>query len=121
MREQPTHTPGPWTTWTERSSGLRYIGKADETGEVHAIASLGLAQFPRGDVHVEADAALIAAAPELIQIAYDVLDLDDFRIGEDGLCHLCWQRAAFCETSDDCLRTHVRRAIAKARGEAVPA
>lgn len=100
-----THTPGPWTTWTERSSGLRYIGKADETGEVHAIASLGLAQFPRGDDHVEADADLIAAAPELYGALARLIDAAD----ERG------------ELQDELEFSRARRVLAKARGEAVPA
>ncbi|AKJ28808.1 hypothetical protein [Caldimonas brevitalea] len=58
------HTPGPWLfTDPVKPSGGRYIRQAPETGGAHEIAFVGYWETPRG----EANARLIAAAPELLR------------------------------------------------------
>lgn len=74
------HTPGPWT----RKEGERF--KHDQSAGVrtqngtYIAAALDLNQTDR-DAEVEANARLIAAAPELLQALLTVLDQVDYVAG----------------------------------------
>lgn len=65
--EQVKHTPGPWEYGEER--GLCREIHADNGPELYAIA-----QTRHGDPEIcEANARLIAAAPELLDVAQSIL------------------------------------------------
>lgn len=85
------HTPGPWVVDPKRS--LRVIAVGDET-----VASCGASDLIRGSW--EANAALIAAAPELLEALEDYVKVHEF-LGHADRPH--YQAAI--------------KAIAKAKGE----
>lgn len=93
---QAKHTPGPWV-YRQSFDARRDIWTAtDATGHRELVATIPDAD---GD-HVNADARLIAAAPELLELVLDALDDPDVDIlGSE------WARDA-------------RAAIAKATGAA---
>jgi hypothetical protein len=106
------HTPGPWTNHGRITQpGLPHSAVAAET----LIARVYSKCF--GDTEQEiANANLIAAAPELLAIADEILNgrmLDEFNHDDDGLIDHA--------PSDETMRrwsTKLRAAIAKATGAA---
>ena len=86
-----THTPGPWRRYRDR------------TGRVSKIEGRGrrVCTFQPSDLNAEANASLIAAAPELLE----------------ALKRLEYQSELSLESADPA-RVAARKAIAKARGEA---
>ena len=65
------HTPGPWQTM-EVGDDIVRLAVADESGlSVLTVVTDGDAQFAA--VYSEADARLIAAAPELLEFARSVV------------------------------------------------
>lgn len=101
---EANHTPGPWTV-----SGLG--GPWEATLRVRAknwgmVAQIGVNPgMPHWDAPQRANARLIAAAPELLEVAKDFQEA----LRELGL---------FCECGEsDCRTTRLRAAIAKATGQ----
>lgn len=68
-----THTPGPWTVWENRSGRLRISTVASlnsGNAKLYAHTPGRICQLPRKP-NGEANARLIAAAPELLQALED--------------------------------------------------
>lgn len=95
-----THTPGPWAWWTSNSTKRLSAGGKD--GGVlygYRAASDGMA-----DVHVrEADMALIAAAPDMLDALLTAEAELEQHMGAPGVA--------------EHVMPAVRTAIAKARGD----
>ena len=76
MSEKQTHTPGPWH-YSEvirgRDQYYRQIRGDFKIAEVHACHS-GVAGTKKGRAEDEANARLIAAAPEMYEILSELLD-----------------------------------------------
>lgn len=68
-----THTPGPW-----KKEGLKVIAGTRGTICVCPVVSLG------GVFNVEANAHLIAAAPEMLEALKALLDIDNSPAGSSG-------------------------------------
>jgi len=72
------HTPGPWTAYGRQVSGS------------HGEYPLGIMVADcnvtpeRGEVECKSNARLIAAAPELLEAAKDMLEYFDMAYGEHG-------------------------------------
>ena len=68
---KPAHTPGPWgvVTTTDRFGGVNSDIAVTVGGELRFIATVGHAydQDWRQDSQIEADAFLLAAAPDLLE------------------------------------------------------
>lgn len=101
---KPTHTPGPWLI--DDDSGPDELSVCDESGRYEIASSVGgpVRQDSEGGYNdyreVEANARLIAAAPDLLAALEKALHDS----GCDGdLCNWAWHEAA-------------RTAIAKATG-----
>lgn len=64
-----THTPGPWTKETDGTSGVFWIYSDFHGDESNALATVhGQDDIPEmDDGECEANAALIAAAPDLLE------------------------------------------------------
>ena len=87
------HTPGPWVAtvrtnehggWSSPSQEVQIIGEA--TSELIAFYATDFAEYP-DDGHNEANARLIAKAPEmyaLLKMTVDAFGDDDPLIGEDA-------------------------------------
>lgn len=67
------HTPGPWGTDTEfksTTSTIYVVGKAEKDGDWPVICRMtSEALFIRDPYEIKANAALIAAAPDLLDLA----------------------------------------------------
>jgi pimeloyl-ACP methyl ester carboxylesterase len=63
------HTPGPWTAWKEEE--YHAIGSSNG----RALALVYLCDYPeeQGEKQAQANARLIAAAPELLEALQDLL------------------------------------------------
>lgn len=95
------HTPGPWT----RKKGERFkndnIAGVRGPDGLYVVAAFDFNQHNR-DSEVEANAKLIAAAPELLEVAQEALmncSIDNHGGGDDLDCKFC---------------NHARAVIAKA-------
>ncbi len=66
-----SHTPGPWT-WAEKYRGLYGSGQYNEVLSWYSYEGMHLIQ---GDT--EANAKLIAAAPDLLAALQRIVDADD--------------------------------------------
>ena len=71
------HTPGPWQYWPS-------IGQVNRPGDPNQICNIP----PNGDKKPadenDANARLIAAAPELLEACKAILDIDNPPAGEEG-------------------------------------
>ena len=98
------HTPGPWTPIEQVT---REPGEVRTWWEVHAFASNGIGSKHVAHIPSEADARLIAAAPDLLAALEDLVGYCDNCGGTgmvgDNPCRWC---------------SPARAAIAKAKGEA---
>jgi hypothetical protein len=93
------HTPGPWTV-SEEWDGTSI--KAGQFHVTHTIQSCGFHEPEVDKAVTQANARLIAAAPELLQAAKDFVEwFECSRIGDKPIAE--W--------------SHARAAIAKATGE----
>ena len=91
-------TPGPWEVARDEHGDL-FVKAPASTLPVHCVCNMGLVS----DAAVEPDAHLIAAAPELYEIASEACAwLEENIVGGE-------------------LRERLRRVLAKARGELVSA
>ena len=68
-----SHTPGPWTV----AADMRGLGNVPVAG-VETSAGLAIANC---GTHGEANASLIAAAPDLLRIAQELAELTPFKAG----------------------------------------
>lgn len=94
MNTTSKSTPGPWQVYKDQILGrvIKYFVVYSKTGEQPIVI---------GDVSNEADARLIAAAPELLEACEAALGLAD-------------------AMSEGDLYDQLKAAIAKAKGEAQP-
>ena len=93
MRDDGEHTPGPWRAYV--SGGHRWLVTA-RTGDV---ARIEVAAAPAAAATEEANARLIAAAPDLLaaaQAAYRVL-----REGRGHMTALEWCASPYAGVVDD--------------------
>jgi len=97
------HTPGPWT-----------VDYDDDGVEIRAAGDL-MGTIIHGGA-MDANARLIAAAPMLLQAAKALLQRGP--VGIESECHWCGREGEDTEhcSSDDCMGTLARAAIAKAEG-----
>lgn len=105
--KQATHTPGPWAL---QSLGGGYRGYDDwcpwcvrSPQNVHLATVGGVDRFE--SERIEANARLIAAAPELLEALEGIVD--------NEMC------SCPAECDDQCWHSIARRAIAKATGGAL--
>lgn len=80
--ENATHTPGPWhaQNWTRHAAATVLVDDALAVTGKRVIADCG----------TEADARLIAAAPDLLKLAYHIVSRLEYGPGSnpnDGLLH----------------------------------
>lgn len=97
------HTPGPWAVdeFTAKVNGRMRRGIIQENGE------LWIANLPSEVENAEADASLIAAAPELLRLLVDIAThLSGGPLHPDGMIF----------EEDEAALAVIREAIAKARG-----
>jgi len=118
------HTPGPWR-YDEKRCGIFAGEKKEDDGlevgnEVRIVDLYGA----MGGDDTDADALLMASAPDLLAALKDVLGVDDDRdhseeIDEDGdgVCRFCGRVTKAQCTSDDCPGNKARLAIEKAEGK----
>ncbi|HLS33502.1 MAG TPA: hypothetical protein VK039_07925 [Brevibacterium sp.] len=130
------HTPGPWAVeWPEEDGSLAMIEgpivRGAEGQLVAEVLSIGLDESPgHYDVHADADARLIAAAPEMLEALTDLewSGTTDLPGGGTGACcpecegiapdvrlpiwaHDCYGHVADCR---------ILAVIARATGEEAP-
>lgn len=82
MNAQTKHTPGPWRVWIERDGGRIAILEVCETqdrGRHQHFASIA-----RHWPEAEANARLIAAAPELLGLLQELIDIEGPQPGTAG-------------------------------------
>lgn len=107
------HTPGPWTVdWPEEDGSLAMIEgpivRGAEGQPVAEVLSIGLdASSGHYDVHADADARLIAAAPDLLEVAQEA---------EDLLAYYGYDMTG----EEQALYDRLRAAIARATGQEAP-
>ena len=104
MSNQPKHTPGPWTIHKQNAYHISYVVRGGK--KENQIAQCFNWQDKGFDVNSEANAQLIAAAPELLE-ALDGLTL------VIGLTPILGNKEALQEAMNA-----ARDAIAKAEGRA---
>jgi len=113
------HTPGPWVAFYKRKYGIWLVSLPSSD------SSMRINIFPNGvpgdtDEECEANARLIAAAPEMLKAAIKILNFH---------CASCGQIASHCQRDkdgdiriikrQDCARCHfgeLKLAVAKAEG-----
>ena len=72
MTNAPQHTPGPWRTIESTNTTMRTVVGPDFPGQGY-IADVNLCRTNDAqDIDGEANARLIAAAPELLQLVKDM-------------------------------------------------
>ena len=108
MSDKTKHTPGPWRTKREGFSTV-YVEARIDGGLIQEVAACG--PTDAGLEQQEANARLIAAAPELLEAAKLVLEWYEAEDNHSGTDF--YQRMQMCRDSEDA----VRAAIAKATGE----
>lgn len=77
------HTPGPWVITDGPSQQTHHIRPVSEAKKLHLIPIAWVAKLNDG----EANARLIAAAPDLLAALKEIAEWDDEagKLGEDGL------------------------------------
>jgi hypothetical protein len=80
-----THTPGPWKVGTREGENLPIL---DREGNNLALADF--ADVANNADRVEANARLIAAAPDLLAT---LITIADFAVGHGDVCEIIAQRA----------------------------
>ena len=107
-----SHTPAPW-----EAMGGTYVKASDQLG----IRLFGMGSFPEvSDAEIEADARLIAAAPEMLaalETAQRVLRSKEFRRWEGQAALMVIRGQGSPYQGEQCIDA-IEAAIAKARGEA---
>lgn len=98
-----THTPGPWQMYPSSEQMQVNVGVPD-SAIGHAIA------FGNTQAEAQANARLIAAAPDLLAALQYVLDAHDY----DGALTMGTARLS------PAIRARIEREIAKATGQDVP-
>ena len=108
------HSPGPWETDTDTAHGLRTL-VFDADGALTANCAHGMSRddLDAASGECEANARLIASAPDLLAACEDALATIEFMHTEMGP-HRC---TVDCPDMSKHERT-MRAAIAKARGQA---
>ena len=97
------HTPGPW--WTKREGfSTVYVEARIEGGWIQEVAACGPTEA--GQEQQEANARLIAAAPELLEALKEIADYWNRGRNDMAMHDACWHAIHTAE-----------EAIAKATGE----
>lgn len=76
MNNTPKHTPGPWRLMNSHKAGFLNVYTTHDTGELEAtdfICEIGPGARNEGEIN--ANARLIAAAPELLEACKVLADL----------------------------------------------
>lgn len=105
------HTPGPWIT-NEADHDAPYQDIKIKAGKHHTVCTVWIDDAPVHDFNAlqEANARLIAAAPDLLEAAKQVLAWYE---AEDGHSKVdFYERVEMCRKSE----AAIRAAIAKAEG-----
>lgn len=84
------HTPGPWLLGATIVDGMSDMEIEIKSDDHHVIAFAG--DWDVGQQQTEANARLIAAAPELLEAAKDLLPLAEAYSGEVGIVRLAAKR-----------------------------
>jgi hypothetical protein len=114
--ERAAHTPGPWVVSPFRAQVV--CDKFGRDGDFLPVAQMLWPTTERTEAETYANGHLIAAAPELLEVAPDALDfLDQYAelirsVPADDL-----ERHPYLPAVEDTV-DRLRAAIAKARGEA---
>ena len=97
-----THTPGPWTARTQAVESYGKKGKEYIVAAPSGIAGEFAPKFfPVAQTNSEANARLIAAAPELLEAAKLALQQHGERKGEPCPCIGCYHcRAAIAKATE---------------------
>jgi len=111
MTKKTNHTPGPWRTYRNPHNGTFLLAGGDESKkQCYAILHSADSTSPEYmNNPTEANARLIAAAPEL---------LSELKEADEEICHLCkrlnpqHKNCTICDDRQDRLKT-----IAKAEGK----
>ena len=99
------HTPGPWMTEAEYRDGSPYLIYAKGSIKIADLRNSTPAEAPETDAEFDANAALIAAAPELLEALEDMMSANGGGkkfCGHGFSCNCAWDKA--------------RAAISKAKG-----
>lgn len=113
MSSKPSHTPGPWRLGSGATVTGDYIEPDGRNKGATAVVADCRTRFLSQQT-CEANARLIAAAPELLHAAIDLLES---RIGHQITLNHDDPGAEACGESD-CVICAMRQAIRKATGEA---
>lgn len=118
------HTPGPWRYEKNKPAILTGEDKVENGFVVEPATSIVNLYGAMGGDDTDADALLMASAPDLLAALKDVLGVDDDRdhseeIDEDGdgVCRFCGRVTKAQCTSDDCPGNKARLAVARAEGK----
>lgn len=103
-------TPGPWKVMGPAGSLTRPGIDGDVNGRKRSIILVGAEENQRG-VDTEANAALIAAAPDMYAALEELLDSESVSIFSSAMESESWK----LDLKE--WETHARSALAKARGE----
>lgn len=97
-RENAKHTPGPWRTKREGFSTI-YVEAPIGGGWVQEIAACGPTND--GSAQQEANARLIAAAPEMLEALRNICDEQDAQQGYASLAAYDQARAIIAKATGD--------------------
>ena len=105
------HTPGPWSVYDQRHLFTNHEGSARLiAGDIWIACVHGSHVGPQSKEEADANISLIAAAPELLEAASEVVRLLEYH-GPAIVAHIM--------DTDDNAGQRLRAAIAKAKGEGV--
>lgn len=76
------HTPGPWAVHSDRLSIHRPAMPEDEGHEIRRLVALVYSNCQAGDSNLDANARLIAAAPDMLDALHALLSALDQEILE---------------------------------------
>lgn len=118
-----SHTPGPWRYQKETSHTILGPSKLPPVVKYQIYKEKGIYGHP-ATCDLEADARLIAAAPELLdalEVLFDVSGLSGRAVTRDmGKCERCtgFTPSGMIKVCRKCAANQVLEVISKAKGEA---
>ena len=98
MSDKTKHTPGPWRTKREGFSTV-YVEARIDGGLIQEVAACGPTEAGRDQQ--EANARLIAAAPELLEALRGIMKLDEDLCSEGSIEALDKARAAIAKATGE--------------------
>lgn len=116
------HTKGPWMRHEDYPKVI--VAVAEPTTSLLALDMTdGNEEDPIAIIASDANARLIAAAPELLEALERLADIEDKSFADNCYCACCGEHPAhgqpFGGHADNCALVAARLAIAKARGDAM--